>query len=388
MFVRASRPALRFPVRTSSNTIGGSHVRGLATKDYAHFLQDNHLHFASVPQDNVQKGHQRVAEAHLHITRSHVLALAHLLDPAASIHKHMHALPAVKIRPVRPTIRFYRYLYDSVSQNGVYPWTERRLHTNKELQTLLANPRYHFDVLYVGDLPAGFCESIDTASTDCSLAEYSEFSRVMKNIDIPDRNACARSFKFIDKDQSNLVDVSELHRVMKKLNPRITEDDVNVIMRYADSNGDGEIDFEEFCTVMQKPCEPMLGSATKLKAEDQAFNILELKYFGLMPEYFGLGLGRYFLDSVLSRAFNLSDYKDYDSSFFSDEDDWVSRDSPVFDAGADVVWLHTCSADHPMALRTYLNAGFHVGHIGYVDELLPTSQPDWPVCDFPAFDNW
>ena len=58
---------------------------------------------------------------------------------------------------------------------------------------------------------------------------------------------------------------------------------------------------------------------------------IELKQFGLVPEFIGRGLGRYFLNWVVGRAF--------------------SHAPPRF-------WLHTCTADHPGALPNYLKAGF------------------------------
>ena len=58
---------------------------------------------------------------------------------------------------------------------------------------------------------------------------------------------------------------------------------------------------------------------------------IELVQFGLMPEYIGQGLGRWFLQWTIDRAWS------YEPRRF---------------------WLHTCTLDHPAALPNYLKAGF------------------------------
>jgi GNAT superfamily N-acetyltransferase len=60
---------------------------------------------------------------------------------------------------------------------------------------------------------------------------------------------------------------------------------------------------------------------------------IELKQFGLVPEFIGRGLGKYFLQWVIDTAFSYA---------------------------PDRFWLHTCTRDHPVALSNYLKAGFVV----------------------------
>jgi GNAT superfamily N-acetyltransferase len=60
---------------------------------------------------------------------------------------------------------------------------------------------------------------------------------------------------------------------------------------------------------------------------------IELVQFGLMPEFIGKGLGRYFLQWTIDKAWS------YNPKRF---------------------WLHTCTKDHPAALPNYLKAGFAV----------------------------
>ena len=67
----------------------------------------------------------------------------------------------------------------------------------------------------------------------------------------------------------------------------------------------------------------------------------ELGYFGLMPEFIGLGVGKYLLNSIVDLA---------------------------WDGGAKRFWVHTCDLDHPRAIGLYQRAGF-VPFDQYVEEL-------------------
>lgn len=75
---------------------------------------------------------------------------------------------------------------------------------------------------------------------------------------------------------------------------------------------------------------------------------VELAYFGLMPEFIGKGLGSYLIDEMIKL---------------------------VWQRQAKRFWLHTCSLDHPGALRFYRNAGFvpYKVETEVVDKLDPQS---------------
>lgn len=66
---------------------------------------------------------------------------------------------------------------------------------------------------------------------------------------------------------------------------------------------------------------------------------IELVQFGLMPEFIGKGLGKYFLQWTIDTA-------------------WARQPRRF--------WLHTCTLDHPVALSNYLKAGFNI----YRDEMI------------------
>jgi GNAT superfamily N-acetyltransferase len=58
---------------------------------------------------------------------------------------------------------------------------------------------------------------------------------------------------------------------------------------------------------------------------------VKIRYFGLVPEAIGRGLGGWFLEQIAARA-------------------WRSRPRRV--------WVHTCDLDHPRALANYRARGF------------------------------
>ena len=59
-------------------------------------------------------------------------------------------------RAVRPTISFYRYLYDTVG--GDWTWSGRRLIDDEELSANVQAPKVEVNVLWVEGVPAGLME--------------------------------------------------------------------------------------------------------------------------------------------------------------------------------------------------------------------------------------
>jgi GNAT superfamily N-acetyltransferase len=126
------------------------------------------------------------------------------------------------LRAERPTISFYRYLYNTVGERWL--WYERRAMDDETLSGFIHDPGTEIYVLYSGGVPAGYAE----------------------------------------------------------LNRRVKDE-------------------------------------------------IELAYFGLMPEFIGQGLGRYFLSWAVDCA-------------------WTH--------GPERVWVSTNNFDHPRAIQSYQRAGF------------------------------
>ncbi|MBD3378447.1 GNAT family N-acetyltransferase [candidate division KSB1 bacterium] len=60
---------------------------------------------------------------------------------------------------------------------------------------------------------------------------------------------------------------------------------------------------------------------------------VEMTHFGLLARFIGKGMGGYFLTEMIRSA---------------------------WDQGAHRVWLHTCTLDHPAAMKNYMKRGFSV----------------------------
>lgn len=131
---------------------------------------------------------------------------------------------AVILRAIRPTISFYRFLYNTVGKN--WNWVDRRKWSDEELKAIVQHDKVEVSVLYSNGVPAGYVE--------------------------------------LDLRQNQEV---------------------------------------------------------------------EIAYFGLMPEFIGQGLGKYFLS-------------------------WAIR--TAWDRNPKRLWVHTCSQDHPGALLLYQKCGFKI----------------------------
>ena len=70
--------------------------------------------------------------------------------------------------------------------------------------------------------------------------------------------------------------------------------------------------------------------------QKQSGGDVEIAYFGLAPKFIGRGFGGYLLSRAIASAWQ-----------------WE---------GTQRVWVHTCTLDHPQALRNYLARGLKIYH--------------------------
>lgn len=90
------------------------------------------------------------------------------------------------------------------------------------------------------------------------------------------------------------------------------------------------------------------GAASPAVAPESA-RPCELVYFGLVRNVHGRGLGRWLLERAIAEA-------------------WAD--------GADLLWLHTCSLDHPAAIPNYRGRGFQpFATFAYEEEVVDPAAP-------------
>lgn len=87
--------------------------------------------------------------------------------------------------------------------------------------------------------------------------------------------------------------------------------------------------------------------------ERQPDENVEIAYFGLLPDFIGHGLGGDLLTAAIERAWDMKPRR---------------------------VWVHTCTLDHPGALKNYLARGFRLFREETHDKELPESPLGcWPA---------
>jgi calmodulin len=86
--------------------------------------------------------------------------------------------------------------------------------------------------------------------------ELPEFIEMMEKHDAQeeadDIEGLQMAFRAFDIDGNGRIDREELAQVMKNLGQELTAEEIDAMMKEADTDGDGTIDFEEFKALMAK----------------------------------------------------------------------------------------------------------------------------------------
>ncbi|KAI9300521.1 calmodulin [Cunninghamella echinulata] len=84
------------------------------------------------------------------------------------------------------------------------------------------------------------------------IIDFNEFltlvSKKLKDTDSPEE--IQEAFKVFDKDGNGYISAAELRHVMTSLGERLTEEEVEEMIREADVDGDDRINYEEFVKMM------------------------------------------------------------------------------------------------------------------------------------------
>ena len=85
------------------------------------------------------------------------------------------------------------------------------------------------------------------------VIDFNEFLSLMarKTEDKDATEELREAFNVFDRDGSNSITPDELKHVMMNLGEKLSDAEVDEMLKEADVNGDGSIDFEEFCKMMQ-----------------------------------------------------------------------------------------------------------------------------------------
>ncbi|XP_027714770.1 calmodulin-A-like [Vombatus ursinus] len=82
--------------------------------------------------------------------------------------------------------------------------------------------------------------------------DFPEFLSMMakKMKDTDSEEEIREAFRVFDKDGNGLVSAAELRHVMTKLGEKLTDDEVDEMIREADVDGDGQVNYEEFVRML------------------------------------------------------------------------------------------------------------------------------------------
>ncbi|XP_072033634.1 neo-calmodulin-like [Amphiura filiformis] len=78
--------------------------------------------------------------------------------------------------------------------------------------------------------------------------DFSEFCNLFANsvADTESEEEIRDAFRVFDKDGNGLISAAELRHVMTNLGEKLTEEEVDEMIREADISGDGQVNYEEF----------------------------------------------------------------------------------------------------------------------------------------------
>ncbi|KAK6127796.1 hypothetical protein DH2020_038505 [Rehmannia glutinosa] len=118
--------------------------------------------------------------------------------------------------------------------------------TSKELGTVLRS---------LGQNPteAELQDMIKEADADLNgKIDFNEFLNLMaaQMKDTDSEEALREAFNLCDKDQNGFISAAELRQVMTNLGEKVTDEEVDEMIREADLDGDGQVSFEEFVILM------------------------------------------------------------------------------------------------------------------------------------------
>merc|ERR1712043_78325 len=86
------------------------------------------------------------------------------------------------------------------------------------------------------------------------IIDFTEFVAMMTRNDeqLDNQEELREVFKVFDKDGNGLISAIELKLAMSNLGENITDEEVNEMIKEADVDGDGQVNYMEFVTMMNK----------------------------------------------------------------------------------------------------------------------------------------
>lgn len=97
---------------------------------------------------------------------------------------------------------------------------------------------------------AGIINEVDVDGS--GTIDFDEFLQMMsrKYTEEDLESDIREAFRIFDKDGNGIISAAELRHVMTNLGEKLTDDEVDEMLREADIDGDGEINYQEFARMI------------------------------------------------------------------------------------------------------------------------------------------
>ena len=110
-------------------------------------------------------------------------------------------------------------------------------------------------MLSLGLMPteAEVIEMMKEVDTDGNgVIDFTEFLTLMdrKLMFLDGDEDIKEAFRLFDKDGNGVISAAELHQMMNNLGEKLTESEIEEMIKEADLDGDGQINYQEFVTMM------------------------------------------------------------------------------------------------------------------------------------------
>ncbi|KAL7480051.1 hypothetical protein ACHAW6_005760 [Cyclotella cf. meneghiniana] len=129
--------------------------------------------------------------------------------------------------------------------------------TTKELGTVMRslgqNPTEAELMDMINEVGLSFVFDILPIDSDGNgTIDFPEFLTMMarKMKDTDSEEEILEAFKVFDKDGNGFISAAELRHIMTNLGEKLTDEEVDEMIREADIDGDGQINYEEFVKMM------------------------------------------------------------------------------------------------------------------------------------------
>ena len=91
--------------------------------------------------------------------------------------------------------------------------------------------------------------------TNGGIIRFAMLEKVMEDKlkDVDTYDDMILEFKKLDKDKDGKIPAPEFKQYMKNLGSKLSQDEIEEMMKIADSKGDGSVDLDEFCQTLCPP---------------------------------------------------------------------------------------------------------------------------------------